>query len=257
MPPGFIDVRVLLTGLSTGSGTTCRIKARLAEVRRIRRSMCGGSSLWFGGARYRVRARSAGKGARCLFRLEGRPRDSVRTAGRSRHVRSHRKPLFSSAASSSIARRSMRREPRAFLWNAQRAAEARADFRRNKTYEAFAQDLLLRSAVERQFEIIGQALAQLAKHYPKIPSLRQSSPFAICLIHGYAVIDRELDWRAIQENLPELRATLATLLASGAARGLCPIAARDVRFSRSIRDRAIAFAARHSRVLLSVLSAGS
>lgn len=112
----------------------------------------------------------------------------------------------------------MQREPLAFLWDAQRAAEAIADFTRDKTYDVFAQDLLLRSAVERQFEIVGEALGQLAKHYPKIaaqvPDLPRIVAFRNILIHGYASIDRELVWRVIQENLPELRAALVTLLAA-------------------------------------------
>jgi uncharacterized protein with HEPN domain len=37
----------------------------------------------------------------------------------------------------------MRRDHRAFLWDARRAAEAIADFTRGKSYEAFARDLLL------------------------------------------------------------------------------------------------------------------
>jgi uncharacterized protein with HEPN domain len=113
----------------------------------------------------------------------------------------------------------MRRDPRAFLWDAQKAAEAIADFTRGKMYDAFAQDLLLRSAVERQFEIVGEALGQLAKHQPdmaaRIPDLPRIIAFRNILIHGYATIDRELVRRVIHENLPELRVILAELLAEG------------------------------------------
>jgi uncharacterized protein with HEPN domain len=52
----------------------------------------------------------------------------------------------------------MRREPRAFLWDAHRAALAILEFTRSKSYDEFAENVLLRSAVERQFEIIGEAL---------------------------------------------------------------------------------------------------
>jgi uncharacterized protein with HEPN domain len=115
----------------------------------------------------------------------------------------------------------MRRDHRAYLWDARRAAEAIADFTRGKSYEAFAQDLLLRSAVERQFEIIGEALSQLARSDPdiaeKIPDLRRIIAFRNILVHGYAAIDRELVWRVVQENLPQLMAVLSTLLGSDAA----------------------------------------
>jgi uncharacterized protein with HEPN domain len=111
----------------------------------------------------------------------------------------------------------MRRDPRALLWEAKNAAEAIIDFTQGKTYNEFARDLLLRSAVERQFEIIGEALAQLAKTDPelaaKVPDLARIVAFRNILIHGYAVIDREVVWRVVEQNLPELRVTLVALLA--------------------------------------------
>ena len=55
----------------------------------------------------------------------------------------------------------MRREAKAFLWDAAKAADAITEFLRDKKFEDFDRDLMLRSAVERQFEIIGEALTQL------------------------------------------------------------------------------------------------
>ena len=52
----------------------------------------------------------------------------------------------------------MRRDPRAYLWDAREAIDAIAVFTSNRAREDFQQDLMLRSAVERQFEIIGEAL---------------------------------------------------------------------------------------------------
>jgi uncharacterized protein with HEPN domain len=52
---------------------------------------------------------------------------------------------------------------------------------------------MLRSAVERQFEIIGEALSQLAKIDPavaaRIPDLRRIVGFRNVLIHGYDRMD--------------------------------------------------------------------
>ncbi|HZB92084.1 MAG TPA: HepT-like ribonuclease domain-containing protein [Stellaceae bacterium] len=110
----------------------------------------------------------------------------------------------------------MRRDPRALLWDAQRAAQAITEFTRGIGYTEFAGGLLLRSAVERQFEIIGEALAQLSKIAPEVaeelPNLRRIVAFRNILIHGYATIDREIVWRAVHESLPELQASLAALL---------------------------------------------
>ena len=75
----------------------------------------------------------------------------------------------------------MRRDARCYLWDALKAAEAVESFLHGKTYEAFVEDDLLRSAVERQLEIIGEALSQLAKVDPQIADnvaeLRALSPF--------------------------------------------------------------------------------
>ena len=63
-----------------------------------------------------------------------------------------------------------------------------------KTFEQFNADIVLHSAVERKFEIIGEALAQLARadaeFAAQIPHLREIVAFRNVLIHGYAMIDR-------------------------------------------------------------------
>ena len=57
----------------------------------------------------------------------------------------------------------MERDPRTYLWDARNAVDAIATFAGGKTWNGFRMDLLLRSAVERQFQIIGEALNQLAR----------------------------------------------------------------------------------------------
>jgi uncharacterized protein with HEPN domain len=111
----------------------------------------------------------------------------------------------------------MRRDPKAYLWDAKRAVESINQFTSGKTLTEYVADEMLRSAVERQFEIIGEALNQLAKVAPnlaiKIPSLPRIVAFRNILIHGYAVVDNEIVWRAVQENLPGLLPVLQDLLA--------------------------------------------
>jgi uncharacterized protein with HEPN domain len=111
----------------------------------------------------------------------------------------------------------LRRDPKTLLWDARRAAAAIADMTASKSFADFDSDLLLRSAVERQFEILGEALNRLdrldAALAARIPDLRQIVAFRNILIHGYAVIDRARVWRAVQDDLPPLRATLEDLLA--------------------------------------------
>jgi uncharacterized protein with HEPN domain len=110
----------------------------------------------------------------------------------------------------------MRRDARCYLWDALKAAEAVQSFLRGRTYEAFVEDDLLRSAVERQLEIIGEALSQLAKVDPQIADnvaeLRRIIAFRNILVHGYAAINYDTVWRLIQDKLPELQSNLTMLL---------------------------------------------
>ena len=110
----------------------------------------------------------------------------------------------------------MRRDTRSYLWDALKAAEAVQSFLRGRTYEAFVEDDLLRSAVERQLEIIGEALSQLAKVDPQIadnvPELRRIIAFRNILVHGYSAVDYDTVWRLIEDKLPELQSNLTMLL---------------------------------------------
>jgi uncharacterized protein with HEPN domain len=111
---------------------------------------------------------------------------------------------------------SMPRDPRCFLWDALRAAERVQSFVHGSSYEAFIADDLLRSAIERQLQIIGEALSQLARIDPetagKSSDLRRIIAFRNVLVHGYAAIDYATAWRLIEDRLPELRANLQALL---------------------------------------------
>ena len=110
----------------------------------------------------------------------------------------------------------MRRDARSYLWDALKATEAIQTFLRAKTYETFIEDDLVRSAVERQLQIIGEALSQLAKVDPQIASnvaeLRRIIAFRNILVHGYAAIDYDTVWRLIEDKLPELQTNLRMLL---------------------------------------------
>jgi uncharacterized protein with HEPN domain len=110
----------------------------------------------------------------------------------------------------------MERDPRAYLWDAREAAAAILEFVEGKSFDDYASDRLLRSAVERQFEIIGEALTQLCKIEPqwaeRIPDVPQIIAFRNLLIHGYASVNDLTVWRTIQESLPTLYETVTRLL---------------------------------------------
>ena len=52
----------------------------------------------------------------------------------------------------------MQHDPRSWLWDVRRAAESIAAFVHGRDFADYEADLMLRSAVERQFEIAGEAL---------------------------------------------------------------------------------------------------
>lgn len=75
---------------------------------------------------------------------------------------------------------------------------------------------MLRSAIERQFEIIGEALSQAFYHFPEleeeITAGRQIVAFRNRLIHAYASVDPAVVWGVIEEDLPVLRSEVEELL---------------------------------------------
>jgi len=110
----------------------------------------------------------------------------------------------------------MRREAKKYLYDIQQAAELIAGFTAGKTLADYEGDALLRSAVERQFEIIGEALAQLARLdealAARISEYRRIIAFRNILIHGYADVDHRLVWDIVESKLPTLRREVAGLL---------------------------------------------
>ena len=77
----------------------------------------------------------------------------------------------------------------------------------------------MRSGVERQFEIIGEAMARLVKldrtTAERISEHRKIAGFRNALIHGYDSIDDDTSWGVITDKLPVLDRELAQLLAEG------------------------------------------
>jgi uncharacterized protein with HEPN domain len=102
------------------------------------------------------------------------------------------------------------------LWDAREAADIILAVTQAKSFADFDRDVVLRSAVEPQFEIVGEALAQLARLDPamaeRVPDHHAIIAFRNILIHGSAVINRARVWRIVQDELPRLRAALHKLL---------------------------------------------
>ena len=110
----------------------------------------------------------------------------------------------------------MQRDPRAFLWDVRESAMAIQGFIAGMNADAYAGNDLVQSAVERKFEIIGEALNQLAKLdavlAARIPELPQIVAFRNQLIHGYATIKAQTVWNVAQTSLPALLVCVSGLL---------------------------------------------
>ena len=110
----------------------------------------------------------------------------------------------------------MRLELAKYLYDMQHAAASLATFVEGRTWSDYADNAMLRAAVERQFEVIGEALAQLAKRDPAtaacIDEHQRIIAFRNVLIHGYAEVDDRLVWDLSQTRLPRLRQQVDELL---------------------------------------------
>ena len=75
---------------------------------------------------------------------------------------------------------------------------------------------MLRSAVERKFEIIGEALSQLLRSFPdfrgRISLVADIIAFRNQLVHGYATVRDDMVWEISQVYLPQLHAEVTQLL---------------------------------------------
>lgn len=102
------------------------------------------------------------------------------------------------------------------LEDVRRASTYIMDKTRGKTLDEYIEDDLLRPAVERHFEIIGEALSRLGRHEPAllkdIPDHTQIIAFRNVLVHGYDAIDHHRVWDAIEHSLPTLLRQVQALL---------------------------------------------
>ena len=82
--------------------------------------------------------------------------------------------------------------------------------------EHYSSDEKTRLAVERSFEIIGEALNRSCKLDPElvdaIPNYRQIISFRNILAHCYDTVEDRIVWGIIEESLPHLLGDLESLL---------------------------------------------
>lgn len=108
------------------------------------------------------------------------------------------------------------RDVRVYLFDMIGAAEAIQDFIGEKNSDDYLSDRMLRSAVERQFEILGEAMKRALAAEPaladEIAVSRGVVDFRNVIAHEYDFITDNTVWRVATEHLPSLAAELRAAL---------------------------------------------
>lgn len=107
---------------------------------------------------------------------------------------------------------------KAHLWDALEACRAVLSFVSGIDVEEFHSNLLVQSAVERQLEILGEALNRLRRTDPEtaavVPDLDRIIGMRNIIVHEYGVVDHAIVWSVVQTRVAPLADRLAEGLES-------------------------------------------
>lgn len=110
----------------------------------------------------------------------------------------------------------MQRDPEKYLFDMLDSCRFLLEFTAERTLEELRNDRAFRSAVERELQIIGEALMQLVRVAPSIAERvsehQRIIGFRHILVHGYDILDQDLVWTVVREKLPILRDEVQVLL---------------------------------------------
>ncbi|MGD8787408.1 MAG: DUF86 domain-containing protein [Phycisphaerales bacterium] len=102
----------------------------------------------------------------------------------------------------------MNDETRKNLIDILQAAEEIQDFIHGMNFQAYQNSSVTKRAVERDFEIIGEALNRIKytddKLLENISEHHRIIGFRNILIHGYDIVDEAIVWQAVKNHLPIL-----------------------------------------------------
>jgi Uncharacterized conserved protein len=92
--------------------------------------------------------------------------------------------------------------------------EIESYFPNGKVFQQYQDDLKTKRAVERNIEIIGEAMSRILKIEPKIKisNSRKIVDARNKIIHGYDEISNDVIWGIVINNLPVLKNEVESLL---------------------------------------------
>jgi uncharacterized protein with HEPN domain len=102
----------------------------------------------------------------------------------------------------------MQHEAEKYLFDILSAARDILEFVGNMSFDEYHANKLVKAAVERKFEIIGEALNRISRHSPAtadaIQDYAKIIAFRNIVIHGYDVVSDPIVWDVVQNKLPLL-----------------------------------------------------
>ena len=117
----------------------------------------------------------------------------------------------------------MKPESRKHLCDIQSAASVIRDATDGRKFADYENDIILRSAVERQFEIIGEAMNRLSRTDEATADLitdhQTVIDFRNALAHGYDSVDNTRVWNTVKDHLPVLAQEVDSLLENAGGSG--------------------------------------
>lgn len=107
-------------------------------------------------------------------------------------------------------------DPEKFLYDILNCCEFLMTFTRDKSIEDYKNDRPFRSALERELQIIGEAMMQLDNTSPhiadQISEHRNIIGFRHILVHGYDNLDPATVWNVVESKLSVLYEQVRKLL---------------------------------------------
>jgi uncharacterized protein with HEPN domain len=108
------------------------------------------------------------------------------------------------------------RNPKKYLYDIINCSEFVLELTKGKTVDDYKKDRVFRSALERELQIIGEAMLQLDRVSPEtveeISEHRSIIGFRHVLVHGYDSLDPDTVWNVVETKIAILLKQAKALL---------------------------------------------